>query len=58
MTDKDTISFKLKDSADNRDLGMTLELSQKIFEGDGELFLRALASRRELALYAGAAWRF
>lgn len=58
LTDEDTVSFKLKDSVDNRDLGMTLELSQKILEGDGELFLRALASRRELALYAGAAWRF
>ena len=58
LTDKNTVSFKLKDGIDNKDLGMTLELSQKILEGDGELFLRALASRRELALYAGAAWRF
>ena len=52
------VSFKLKDSVDNKDLGMTLELSQRILDGDGELFLRALASGRELALYAGAAWRF
>ena len=58
LTDKNMLSFKLKDSADNKDLGMTLELSQNILEEDGELFLRALASKRELALYAGAAWRF
>ena len=58
LTDKDMLSFKLKDSIDNKDLGMTIELSQNILCGYGELFLRALASRREVALYAGAAWRF
>ena len=58
LTDKNMVSFKLKDGIGNKDLGMTLELSQDILGGDGELFLRALASRRELALYAGAAWRF
>ena len=56
LSDKDMLSFKLKNSADNKDIGMTLELSRKILKGDGELFLRALASGSELALYAGGAW--
>ena len=58
LTGANTILFKLKDSVNNNDLGMTLELSHKLLTGDGEMFLRALASRRELACYAGAAWRF
>ena len=37
---------------------ITVFLSREISEGQGEEFLRALASRRELAIYAGMAWRF
>jgi hypothetical protein len=58
FTDKGTVSFKLRDAADNRDLGITLELSRKMVKGDGEAFLRMLASGREAAVYAGAAWRW
>ena len=58
LTDKDTVSFSLKDDLENKDLGVELELSHEILKGDGEAFLRALASRREIALYAGAAWRW
>ncbi len=56
LTDKDTVEFKLKYSSDDKDTGMTLELSHNILEGDGEMFLRGLASKRELAVYAGMAW--
>ncbi|MDD3905799.1 MAG: hypothetical protein PHS46_04600 [Candidatus Omnitrophica bacterium] len=52
------VSFKLKEGVSGRDLGMSVKLSRDILGGDGELFMRALASRRELAVYAGAAWRF
>lgn len=58
LTDKDTVLFKLKDDVENKDIGATLELSHEILEGEGEVFLRALLSRRELAVYAGAAWRW
>ena len=58
LTDKDTIIFRLRDNIDNEDLGIELELSRKILEGDGEAFLRLLESQRESAIYAGAAWRW
>ncbi|MDD5427689.1 MAG: hypothetical protein PHI58_00435 [Candidatus Omnitrophica bacterium] len=52
------VSFKLKDSVENKDLGMELVISKKILRSDGEIFLRALASKSEVACYAGAAWRW
>ncbi|MBF0494351.1 MAG: hypothetical protein HQL28_04390 [Candidatus Omnitrophica bacterium] len=58
LTDNDTVSFALKNYAENRDMGVELELSHDILEGDGQLFLRVLASKREQAIYAGAAWRW
>ncbi|MDP3791764.1 MAG: hypothetical protein Q8R38_06965 [Candidatus Omnitrophota bacterium] len=58
LTDKDTVSLRLKSDIKNKDIGINLELARKIFEGDGEAFLRALASRKESAIYAGAAWRW
>ncbi|MFH1698239.1 MAG: hypothetical protein ABH882_04240 [Candidatus Omnitrophota bacterium] len=58
LTDKDTISFKLKNDIENRDIGINVELSHKILKGDGEAFIRALKSNRESAVYAGAAWRW
>jgi len=57
LTDRDTVSFRLKNDMGNKDMGVKLELSHKIFKGDGEAFLRVLASGRESAVYAGAAWR-
>lgn len=58
LTDRDTILLKLKNDIENKDIGISLELSRKIFAGDGEAFLKALASKRETAIYAGAAWRW
>ena len=56
LTGKDTVSLRLKTSGDDKDMGATVELSRKIFNGDGEVFLQALVSGREQAIYAGAAW--
>ena len=58
LTDKDTVSFKLKNDIENRDIGINVKLSRKILKGDGEAFIRALKSNRESAVYAGAAWRW
>jgi hypothetical protein len=58
LTDKDTVFFRLKDYIGNKDLGATLELSRRIFKGEGEAFLRALKKGGESAIYAGAAWRW
>ena len=58
LTDNDTVSFKLRDAVEDRDVGITLELSRKILKGDGEAFLRMLASGREASICAGAAWRW
>lgn len=58
LTDNDTVTFSLRDGAENKDMGIMLELSHKILEGDGEVFTRLLKSRQESALYAGAAWRW
>ena len=56
LKDKDTVSLRLKNDIENKDLGVTLELSRRIFRGEGEAFLRALKDGRESAIYAGAAW--
>jgi len=58
LTDKDAVSFKLRNDLDNSDMGVSLELSRKILKGDGETFLRLLKSDKESAVYAGAAWRW
>ena len=58
LTDRDTVSFRLKSGMTNDDIGVELELRRDILEGGGEAILRALASRQELAIYAGAAWRW
>ena len=58
ITSKDTVSLRLKTSEGNKDIGVTVELSRKIFNGEGEAFLRALVSDREQAIYAGAAWQW
>ncbi|MFC1480248.1 hypothetical protein ACFL5Y_02230 [Candidatus Omnitrophota bacterium] len=58
LTDKDTISFKLKNAIGDKDIDVNLKLSQKILKGDGEAFVRLLKSKRESAVYAGAAWKW
>lgn len=58
ITGGNTVSLRLKSSEDDKDIGATLGLSRKIFKGDGEAFLCALVSGRQMAIYAGAAWRW
>lgn len=58
LTGKDRISFRLKSEIGNKDLVVKLELSHKILKGDGKAFLQLLKSKREFAIYAGAAWRW
>lgn len=58
LTDNDTVLFKLKNDICNEDIGISLELSRNILKGDGELFLRFLESNREMAIWAGAAWKW
>lgn len=58
LTGKDTVSVRLRKGAGSKDLGVSLELSRGIFDGEGEVFLNALASGAESAVYAGAAWRW
>jgi hypothetical protein len=58
LSDNDTVTFRLRNSIDNNDLKMTLKLSHRILEGAGEMFMRALASREEVACYAGMAWQW
>lgn len=58
LTDKDLVSFNLKNDMENRELGIELELSRKILKGDGEAFLRLLKSNEESAVYIGSAFRW
>ena len=58
LTGKDTILFKLKNDVENRNIGINVKLSRKILKGGGEAFVRALKSKRESAVYAGAAWKW
>lgn len=58
LTDSETVSFKLKDSISDKDMGITLELSRKMLAGDGEAFIRFLKSNKESAVYLGAACRW
>jgi hypothetical protein len=58
LTDKDTISFRLRNDIDNKAIGTELKLSRKLLKGDGEAFLRLLKSSPETAVYLGAGFRF
>ncbi|MBN1870982.1 MAG: hypothetical protein JW800_00250 [Candidatus Omnitrophica bacterium] len=58
LTDRDTVSFRLKNDKERKDIGADLELSHKILKGDGQAFLKALRSKQESAIYAGAGWRW
>ena len=57
LTDKDTVLFKLRNDL-NKDISANLKLSHKILKGDGEAFIRGLKSKRECAIFAGAARRW
>lgn len=56
LTKSGTISLKLINE-NKADTGIELELSRDILKG-GQAFLRLLKSRKEAAIYAGAAWRW
>lgn len=56
LADKDTFAFTVRTGPDGTKLA--LKLDHKVLEGDGELLLSALGSKNELAIYAGAAWRW
>ena len=58
LTDKDMVIFRLKNGIDNSDIGASLELSHKVFDGDGEIFLRAIKDGGQTAIYAGGAWNW
>ncbi|MFH1406596.1 MAG: hypothetical protein ABIH01_01120, partial [Candidatus Omnitrophota bacterium] len=57
LTDKDTISFKLRNNI-NKEIGAKIELSHKILKGNGEAFLRLLKSKRESAILVGSSWQW
>lgn len=57
LTDKGTVSFNLRNNL-NKDIGAEFELSHDIFNEDGQVFLRLLKERRELAILAGVGWRW
>lgn len=57
LTDRDTISFKLKNDL-NKDIGVRLKLSRRMLKGDGEAFLALLKSSKESAVFIGAGKRW
>ncbi len=57
LTDKDTVLFKLRNDL-NKDISANLKLSHKVLKGDGEAFIRGLKSKRESAIFTGAARRW
>ncbi len=54
LTSVDTISFKLKDDINKKDIGITVELNHAILEGDGSAFIRFLRSHEESIVMVGA----
>ena len=57
LTKQDQVEFKLKNEL-KKDLGLELKLSRKLLKGDGEAFVKLLKSKKEAAIYVGAAWRW
>lgn len=58
LTARDTVQLSLKDLRGRTDLGMSVELSHALLEGDGSAFLQFLASRDETAVFVGAGFRW
>jgi len=52
-----TITFNLKDGL-NKDLGMEVQLSRRIFKSQTEAFTKALLSRKEVNILAGIGFRW
>ena len=57
LTNIGTVSFSLRNSLDEN-IGAELELSRDIFNQDGQVFLRLLKEKQELAILAGVGWRW
>ncbi|MBF0216072.1 MAG: hypothetical protein HQL30_03645 [Candidatus Omnitrophica bacterium] len=58
LLENNTVSFRLKNDPENRDIGIELKLSHNILKGDGQAFLSILASGAETTINAGVAWRW
>ncbi|MCM8790339.1 MAG: hypothetical protein NC938_01370 [Candidatus Omnitrophica bacterium] len=58
LTPKDTILFKLKDPLNRKDLGLQIDLSHALLEGDGAAFFRMLKTKEESAVFVGAGFRW
>lgn len=58
ITDKDTVLLRLRNAACSRGRYAELRLSRRIFKGEAEAYLRAIASEEESSVSAGAAWRW
>ncbi|MGB2706235.1 MAG: hypothetical protein WBC74_05225 [Candidatus Omnitrophota bacterium] len=57
LTDKDTVLFRLRNDK-GKDISANLKLSRRILKGEGQAFVRALKSKRESAVCAGAAFKW
>ena len=51
------LEFKLKNQL-GQDLGIDIKLSRNIFDNQGEAFIRALRSRKEVSIVAGVGFRW
>ncbi|MCK5655210.1 MAG: hypothetical protein KAI03_02805 [Candidatus Aureabacteria bacterium] len=52
-----TIEFKLKNKR-GQDLGMDIKLSRKILKDQGEIFFRAITSKKEKQFLIGGGWKW
>lgn len=58
LTARDKLRVKIKFGKGVKDISANIKFSHVIISGKGEAFLRAVASRRKSAIYAGAACRW
>lgn len=58
LKDVNTVSFKLRNDINKKDLGVQITLTRKLLGGDGELFAKAISSKKEKAVYIGAGVRW
>jgi len=57
LGENNTIEFKLKNNL-NKDMDISLKLSRNILKDQGEAFINALKTGRELSLTAGIGFRW
>jgi hypothetical protein len=58
LTDRDSVSFNIRNSLNNKNIGAELELSRDIFKQDGQAFLRLLQLKRESTVMIGIGFRW